>query len=71
MKTFRPVPIRGKIIEEQAEDWKIVVVHYEGFETERYRAVKYNSEKVIVAERTFNTRAAAEEYIITKNEFIS
>ena len=29
------------------------------------------SEKVIVAERTFNTRAAAEEYIITKNEFIS
>ena len=71
MKTFRPVPIGGKIIKEQAEDWKIVVVHYEGFETERYRAVKYNSEKVIVAERTFNTRAAAEEYIITKNEFIS
>jgi len=71
MKTFRPVPIGGKIVEEQADDWHIVTVHYEGFETERYRAVKYNSEKVIVAERTFDSRASAEEYIKTKNEFIS
>ncbi len=71
MKTFRPVPIGGKIVEEKSDDWQIVVVHYEGFETEKYRAVKYNSEKAIVRERTFNTRTAAEDYIKTKNEFIS
>ena len=71
MKEFRPVQFGGKIIEEEVSNWDIVTIHYEGFETERYRAVKYNSEKVIIKERTFDTRAAAEEYIITKNEFIS
>lgn len=71
MKEFRPVPFGGKIIEEEVSNWDIVTIHYEGFETERYRAVKYNSEKVIVAERTFGSRAAAEEYIKTKDEFIS
>jgi len=71
VKTFRPVPIGGKIVKEQAEDWDIVTIHYEGFETEKYRAVKYNSEKVIVRERTFSTKAAAEEYIKTENEFIT
>jgi len=63
MKTFRPVPFGGKIIEEEVSNWDIVTIHYEGFETEKYRAVKYNSEKVIIAERSFNTKEMAEAYI--------
>jgi hypothetical protein len=63
MKEFRPVPFGGKIIEEEVINWDIVTIHYEGFETEKYRAVKYNSEKVIIAERSFNTKEMAEAYI--------
>jgi hypothetical protein len=63
MKEFRPVPFGGKIIEEEVSNWDIVTIHYEGFETEKYRAVKYNSEKVIIAERSFNTKEMAEAYI--------
>jgi len=63
MKKFRPVPFGGKIIEEEVSNWDIVTIHYEGFETEKYRAVKYNSEKVIIAERSFNTKEMAEAYI--------
>lgn len=46
--------------------WSIVEVHYEGFDNKKYRAVKYNEQMVIVAERTFNTREFAEEYIRQK-----
>jgi len=63
MKKFRPVPFGGKIIEEEVSNWDIVTIHYEGFDTEKYRAVKYNSEKVIIAERSFNTKEMAEAYI--------
>ena len=63
MKEFRPVPFGGKILEEEVSNWDIVTIHYEGFDTEKYRAVKYNSEKVIIAERSFNTREMAEAYI--------
>lgn len=63
MKEFRPVPFGGKIIEEEVNNWDVVTIHYEGFDTEKYRAVKYNSEKVIIAERSFNTREMAEAYI--------
>lgn len=63
MKEFRPVPFGGKIIEEEVSNWDIVTIHYEGFKTEKYRAVKYNSEKVIIAERSFNTKEMAEAYI--------
>jgi len=63
MKEFRPVPFGGKIIEEEVSNWDIVTIHYEGFDTEKYRAVKYNSEKVIIAERSFNTKEMAEAYI--------
>ena len=63
MKEFRPVPFGGKIIEEEVSNWDIVTIHYEGFEAEKYRAVKYNSEKVIIAERSFNTKEMAEAYI--------
>jgi hypothetical protein len=65
MKTFNNIPFGGKIIEEETtlNKWDIVTIHYEGFDTEKYRAVKYNSEKVIIAERSFNTREMAEAYI--------
>ena len=63
MKKFRPVPFGGKIIEEEVCNWDIVEVHYEGFENKKYRAVKYNDQKVIVAERTFNTKESAQKYI--------
>lgn len=63
MKTFRPVPFGGKIIEEEVCNWDIVEVHYEGFENKKYRAVKYNEQMVIVAERTFNTRESAQKHI--------
>jgi len=43
--------------------WSIVEVHYEGFENKRYRAVKYDDKMVIVAERTFNTKEFAQEYV--------
>jgi hypothetical protein len=46
--------------------WSIVEVHYEGFNSKKYRAVKYDKQRVIVAERTFNTREFAEEYIRQK-----
>lgn len=63
MKTFRPEPFGGKIIEKEITDWDIVTVHYTGFIDSKYRAVKYNSEKVIIEERTFNTKEMAEAYI--------
>ena len=65
MKTFNNIPFGGKIIEEETTPnmWDIVVVHYEGFITEKYRAVKYNEDKAIIAERTFNAREMAEAYI--------
>jgi hypothetical protein len=65
MKTFNNIPFGGKIIEEETtlNKWDIVIVHYEGFTEEKYRAVKYNDQKVIISERTFNTKEMAEAYI--------
>ena len=65
MKTFNNIPFGGKIIEEETtlNKWDIVIVHYEGFITEKYRAVKYNEDKAIISERTFNTKEMAEAYI--------
>jgi hypothetical protein len=65
MKTFNNIPFGGKIIEEETtlNKWDIVIVHYEGFTEKKYRAVKYNDQKVIISERTFNTKEMAEAYI--------
>lgn len=43
--------------------WDIVIIHYDGFEKEKYRAVQYNDNGVIINERTFNTKEFAKEYI--------
>lgn len=68
MKTFNNTPIGGKIIEEETTyKWDVVTIHYSGSESEKYRAVKYNSHKVIIAERTFNTKEMAEAYIIQQS----
>ncbi len=63
MKKFNINPLTGEPIEMEESKWKIVVVHYEGFITEKYRAVKYNEDKAIIAERTFNAKEMAEAYI--------
>ena len=64
MKKFMINPITGEKTEMSLKArWDIVTIHYNGFETEKYRAVQYNDQGVIVNERTFNTREFAEEYI--------
>jgi hypothetical protein len=63
MKKFNINPLTGEPIEMEESKWDVVTVHYEGFITEKYRAVKYNDDNVIVAERSFNTKEMAEAYI--------
>ncbi len=60
-------PITGKQTEIPLDEkWDLVTVHYQGFMKPKYRAVKYNSAKVIIAERSFNTKEFAKEYIRQK-----
>jgi len=67
MKKFMINPITGKQIEMPlGEKWDVVTIHYEGFMQPKYRAVKYNSNNVIIAERSFNTKEFAKEYIRKK-----
>ena len=64
MKKYMINPITGEetILEDTDPKWDIVEVHYDG-EDRKYRAVQYNPSKVIIAERTFSTKRAAQEYI--------
>ncbi len=60
---INPVTGEQTEIETTQNNWDIVTVHYEGFLEKKYRAVKYNGQKVIISERTFNTKEMAEAYI--------
>ena len=57
-------PITGEKteIENTETTWQIVEIHYEG-EDKAYRAVKYDSNKIIKFERVFKTKEQAEAYV--------
>ena len=57
-------PITGEKTEMSLKArWDVVTIHYSGFNKEKYRAVQYNDQGIIVSERTFNTKEFAKEYI--------
>jgi len=64
MKKYMINPITGEetILEDTDPKWEVVEVHYSG-EDKKYRAVQYDTTKVVIAERTFNTKEMAEAYI--------
>ena len=50
--------------------WEIVKVHFEG-DTQKWRAVCYNKQNIVVKEKTFHFFLAAEDYIKEqKNESV-
>ena len=63
MKKFVNLPFGGKIIEQETTTkWDIVTIHFDG-QKEQYRAVQYNSSKVIIAEKTFTKKSDAQIFI--------
>ena len=63
MKKFVNLPFGGEIIEQETTTkWDIVTIHFDG-QKEQYRAVQYNSSKVIIAEKTFTKKSDAQNFI--------
>ena len=63
MKKFVNLPFGGEIIEQETTTkWDIVTIHFDG-QKEQYRAVQYNSSKVIIAEKTFTKKSDAQIFI--------
>tara|TARA_B100000963_G_C22158700_1_gene464986 strand:- start:102 stop:305 length:204 start_codon:yes stop_codon:yes gene_type:complete len=64
MKKYMINPITGEQTEIENTDfsWEIVEVHFDG-EKKQYRAVKYDSNKVVKFERLYPTKEQAEAYV--------